>query len=456
MNSKIRFSAKMIKTSSFNTVQCCTSHLFWGLLSLTMKSYPEHTFVLKCLLQIENKLGWGSSEEWHSDVFVELGETVFNSTGVQLSPTTLKRVWGKIEYNSAPSISTLNALSQFAGYENWRDFKLKSNVKKPSWLQRKITPNLGVIITSAAIMTVIFVSLYSMMGAKDVSLIEDYSKITFSSQVLTNDLPNSVVFDFDLNNIKSESLYIQQSWDKSKTIKLKEDQQQATGIYYFPGYFRSKLLVDGQIIREHDLFIPTHGWVGTVDYDPIPKYIDEKRLFSSGLSLPKSIVEEIQKNKEPLRTTFHWVKDYGEVSGDDLVLNTSVQNILSERWAVCQDLRIVLLGTEGALIIPFSLPGCVSNLGLMLNEESYRGKEHDLSAFGVDLSKEKAIEIRIKEKQVTVSIEAKEVYTGRYKESIGNFVGIRYRFLGSGTVHRIKLTDASEEIELINEEFSSH
>lgn len=420
-----------------------------------MKSYPEHSIVRKCLLQIEEKLGWGSSKSWHSDVFIELSEIVLNRTGVQLSPTTLKRVWGKIEYNSAPSISTLNALSQFAGYENWRDFKLKLNVKRPSWIERKITPNLGVIMTSAAIMTVVFVSLYSMIGAKDLNLNEDYSKITFSSHVLTNDLPNSVVFDFDLNGIKSENLFIQQFWDKTKTIKLKEDQQQATGIYYFPGYFRSKLLIDGEIIKEHDLFIPTNGWVGTVDYDPIPKYIDEKQLFSSGLSLPKSIVEEVQENNEPLRTTFHWVKDYGEVSGDDLVITSSVQNTISEKWAVCQDLRIVVLGSEGALIIPFSLPGCVSNLGLMLNEVSYRGKEHDLSAFGVDLSEEKAIEIRIKEKQVSVSIEAKEVYTGQYKESIGNFVGIRYRFLGSGAVHRIKLTDTSEEIELINEEFSS-
>jgi len=420
-----------------------------------MKSYPEQQLVQKCLLQIEEKLGWGSSEQWHNDVFIELSERVLNQTRVQLSPTTLKRVWGKIEYNSAPSISTLNALSQFAGYLNWRDFKNKSNVKEPSWIERKISPNLRVIVTSAAILTVVFVSLYSMIGAQEAVINKDYSNVTFSSRVLTNDLPNSVVFDFNLKGIQSESLYIQQFWDKTKTIKLKEDQHQATGIYYFPGYFRSKLLVDGQIIKEHDLFISTNDWVGTVDYKPVPKYIDEKQLLSEGLSMPSGVIEEIRDSEEPLISTFHLVRDFGTVSGDYLKVSSVVRNTLSEKWAVCQNLRIVILGTEGALVIPFSLPGCVSNLGLMLNEVSYNGKEHDLSAFGVDLSEDKLIDIQIINKQVRVFIDSEEIYSGQYQESIGNFVGVRYRFLGAGAVQEIKATHSSEEIEIMNEVFGA-
>lgn len=420
-----------------------------------MKSYPEHQLVQKCLRQIEEQLGWGASEQWHNDVFIELSERVLNQTRVQLSSTTLKRVWGKIEYNSAPSISTLNALSQFAGYINWRDYKNKSNVKKPSWIERKITPNLRVIVTSAAIMTVVFVSLYSMIGVQDSDLNKDYSNVTFSSRVLTNELPNSVVFDFNLKDIRSESLYIQQSWDKTKTIKLKENQQQATGIYYIPGYFRSKLLVDGQIIREHDLFISTNDWIGTVDYKPVPKYIGENQLYSAGLSMPTSIIEELRDSEEPLTTTFHLVQDFGAVSGDDLQINSIVRNTLSEKWAVCQNLRIVILGTEGALVIPFSLPGCVSNLRLMLNDVSINGKEHDLSAFGVDLSEDTSIDIHIIDKQVQIAINSEEIYTGEYQESIGKFVGIRYRFLGAGAVKKIKATHTSEEKLFIEKDFTN-
>ncbi|MEM7084909.1 MAG: hypothetical protein AAF489_01925 [Bacteroidota bacterium] len=409
----------------------------------------------KCLLQIEEQLGWGASQQWHNDVFIELSERVLHQTRVQLSPTTLKRVWGKIEYNSAPSISTLNALSRFAGYANWRDFKNKSNVKKPSWLERKITPNLGVIVTSAAILTVVFVSLYSMVGVQEAGIAKDYSSVTFSSRVLTDDLPNSVVFDFNLNGIQSDSLYIQQFWDKTKTIKLKKDQEQATGIYYFPGYFRSKLLVDGEIVKEHDLFISTKDWVGTVDYRPVPKYIQGEQLFSDGLSMPASVIKEISNSDTPLISTFHLVQDFGAVSDDNLQIRSVVRNTLSEKWAVCQNLRIVILGTEGALIIPFSTPGCVSNLGLMLNEVSFNGKEHDLSAFGVDLSENTHLDIEIKNKKVAVLINSEEIYAGQYQESIGNFVGIRYRFLGAGAVEEIKVTHSSEAKEIINESFNT-
>jgi len=95
-----------------------------------MNKYPEYKLVQKCLHQIEDKLGWGSSTAWHNDVFIELSEIIQDSTSILLSPTTLKRVWGKINYASVPSISTLNTLSQFAGYLNWRDFKNKSKTKK--------------------------------------------------------------------------------------------------------------------------------------------------------------------------------------------------------------------------------------------------------------------------------------------------------------------------------------
>ena len=420
-----------------------------------MNSYHEHPLIKKCLLQIEEKLGWGPSEQWHNDIFIELSDRVLHKTRVQLSPTTLKRVWGKIEYKSAPSISTLNALSQFAGYVNWRDFKNKSNVKKPSWIERKVNPNLRIIVTTVAVLTVVFISFYAMIGTKSSDLVKDYSNITFSSRVLTNDLPNTVVIDYDLKGIQSESLNIQQSWDKTKTIKIKEDQQQATGIYYFPGYFRSKLLVDGQIIKEHDLFISTNDWVGTVDYKPVPKYIDEKQLFSAGLSMPRAVMDEIKNNPEPLTTTFHLVEDFGAVSGDNLKISSVVRNTLSEKWAVCQNLRIVVLGTEGAVVIPFSLSGCVSNLNLMLNEVSYNVKEHDLSAFGVDMSEDKLIDIQIIDKQVRVSINTEEIYSGKYQETIGNFVGIRYRFLGAGSLQKIIATNASEEIVLIHEDFST-
>ncbi|WP_024770128.1 hypothetical protein [Aquimarina macrocephali] len=420
-----------------------------------MNTYPEHKLVKKCLLEIEEKLKWGNSDQWHNDVFIELSESIQQNTGILLSPTTLKRVWGKVNYKSAPSISTLNTLSQFAGYANWRDFKNKNDVKKPSWVEKKITHNLGVIMVSASIMTVVFISFYSMIGAKNDTITDtDFSKITFSSRPITEGLPNSVVFDFDLNTIKSDSIYIQQFWDVTKTIKIRPEQKKATGIYYFPGYFGAKLLVDGKIIKEHDLFITSNSWMSTIDYKPIPKYVANTDLLRDRLSFSNIILNEIKSTIEPVVSTFHLVKDFGDVSGDNIRIKTSVRNLYREKWAVCQKLRIVILGTNGALIVPFSIPGCVSDINVMLNDVYLRGKEHDLSAFGVDFSDFRAIDINIKEKKVAVFIDDKEIYSRQYNKSIGKFVGIRYRFLGAGEVSYLNITEDPDEKTIINHDFN--
>ena len=188
-----------------------------------MNTYPEYKLVQKCLRRIETQLGWGDAATWHNDVFIELSEKIQQQTQVLLSPTTLKRVWGKVAYKNAPSISTLNTLAQFAGFLNWRDFKNHQSHQKPSFFTRRISPNLGVIMGSAAFMTLLFISFYSLTGKSEV-LKPDYSKIEFSSRPITSGLPNSVVFDFDLEGVTSDSLLIQQYWDPTKSIKIRKDQ----------------------------------------------------------------------------------------------------------------------------------------------------------------------------------------------------------------------------------------
>ncbi|WP_396589833.1 hypothetical protein [Allomuricauda sp. R78024] len=420
-----------------------------------MKLYPEHKLVKVCLRQIEDKLGWGNAAQWHNEVFIELSETIEKETHVLLSPTTLKRVWGRVNYENAPSISTLNALSQFAGYLNWRDFKNKVDSKNPSWIERKITPNARIIVVSASVLTLVFISLFSMIGIGNKNATIDSSQIKFSSYPIAEGIPNSVVFDFDLNGVKSDSIYIQQFWDRTKTIKIKPGQKQATGIYYYPGYFRAKLLIDGKKIKQHDLFIKSNGWLGTVDYQPIPKYIKEVRQTSNKLSLPSDIIDEIVRSEEPLVSSFHYVKNFEKVSGDNFVLNTTIKNVYRDKWAVCQHASIVIMGTKSSLIIPFSIPGCASELGIMLSETYLNGKEHDLSELGLALTTFKNIKIKVREKHLTLFAENEEIFSKAYHESIGDIAGIRYHFLGAGEVKSIQLTDISKEIILIDENFGS-
>ena len=79
--------------------------------------------------------GWGDSDEWTNQDFVNLSEKIQERTGVALSHVTLKRVWGKIKYNSLPNTHTLDTLVQFLGYENWRAFKSQNDNGKAAKAQ---------------------------------------------------------------------------------------------------------------------------------------------------------------------------------------------------------------------------------------------------------------------------------------------------------------------------------
>src|ERR1700744_5435274 len=84
--------------------------------------------------QIENDMGWGNPDDWTNHDFVALSEKIRERTGIAISHVTLKRIWGKVKYESLPNTHTLDTLVRFLGFENWRDFKSQNGngVAKPA------------------------------------------------------------------------------------------------------------------------------------------------------------------------------------------------------------------------------------------------------------------------------------------------------------------------------------
>ena len=74
----------------------------------------------------EEKTGWGDSDLWDNQDFLELSAMIFERTGIALSHVTLKRIWGKVRYESLPSTNTMNTIVQFLGYDNWREFRVRN------------------------------------------------------------------------------------------------------------------------------------------------------------------------------------------------------------------------------------------------------------------------------------------------------------------------------------------
>jgi hypothetical protein len=312
--------------------------------------------------------------------------------------------------------------------------------RKKFLLQHKVWPVTAAGVVIAGILA------FTFLSGKSVKPLKNENEIVFTSKPLADGLPNSVVFNVDLKGNTPNHIVIQQSWDSTKTVVLQTGQKEATGIYYLPGYFRAKLILDGKIIKEHDLFIRSDNWMATIDHQPIPTYIKkDDLLLKDEMTVSENVLKEIKTITKPTWLTFHLVKPFDGLQSDNFTLESSIKNTFSEGPAVCRTARIFVLCSKGAFIIPFTIPGCIGDINLKANDHYLDGRSNDLSSFSTDLSDWANVKVEVKNRVMKIFLNDKLVRQETYKEDAGEVVGIRFSFLGSGAVKNIKLLNGKEE-----------
>ncbi|HNP06828.1 MAG TPA: hypothetical protein PKN99_04345, partial [Cyclobacteriaceae bacterium] len=257
-----------------------------------MELETDNQLINSCLRKIEDRLGWGGSNNWSTQEFESLSQKIQEATGIALSVATLKRLWGKVQYTSRPNVTTLNALAQYLGHENWQVFKQKiliegnnghAIINPPNPF---IKPGRGKLPTFLAstigVLIIGVLAFYFYPNSK--SKLVDPAKFQFSSKkVVDEGVPNTVVFDYDASAASPEdSVFIQQSWDKRLSTRVDKDQRQHTSIYYHPGFFEAKLRINQIVVKKHNLFITTKGWTSMIETKPVPVYFREEDVNTNG------------------------------------------------------------------------------------------------------------------------------------------------------------------------------
>ena len=403
---------------------------------------------------VEEKLNWGNSADWRHHDFETLSEKIFAETGVMLSSTTLKRIWGKLKYDSIPNSNTLNALAAFIGHENWIAFKAKAypshttESEPTQYTTKKHNSSKKAPLKWAAIslfvIAFIILALGIQRGKRNFSAAE-LSNITFTSTPVSQGIPNTVVFKYDVSHLGTDDVMIQQSWDKRLQFDIDADRHEVTSTYYFPGYFRAKLLVEGQIVKEHDLYIKSDGWLATLNTKPQPRYfLEEELIDKKWLGIKEDIVLEAQSKaaEPPVVVGFHYVDDFGDLQSDHFTMEASFKNTYDKGDGVCQFSKIVVLCTDGAFLIPFSIPGCTGDIRLVFNDVVQLGKENDLTAFGCDFSDWQDFKLEVEDREVTMSLNGQPIHSLTYQENAGRVVGFRFLFAGNGEVDNVRLLGA--------------
>jgi hypothetical protein len=142
---------------------------------------------------VEKSLDWGEGSSWSDHDFEKLGELIFQKTGTLLSITTLKRIWGRVKYNSSPTIATLNTMARFAGSEDWRTYKKTSPIN-PICHKQPLTPvgakqKKYVIATLAAALVIVALGVLAAWNTNPKKIIKANLNgvVKFSSRKVTDD-----------------------------------------------------------------------------------------------------------------------------------------------------------------------------------------------------------------------------------------------------------------------------
>ena len=412
--------------------------------------YTELILLLKS--HFEKATGWGDSSNWTNQDFIKLSELLKENTGATLSHVTLKRIWGKVKYDSLPNTYTLNALARFIGFDDWRAF-ISENQKNAETLTSTPAKEEGKTSTSnkkpspvflMVILLGITIAIVIVLAAKHY-FEQTGVNYSFNSKVIVaSGLPNSVVFNYDASAAPVDSVFIQQSWDKKRQVKVSKNSHYHTSVYYFPDFYQAKLIVNNKIVKEHELLIKSNGWLPLVAQQPVPVYFTPNDAIKNGkmeISKASLAAKNIAMQPNPPKIWYTNVADFGDINSDDFTFETSLRSDFSEGSAACSQTRIYLLCKGTVIWIPLCAKGCISAIDLYFTKFYASGSENDLSAFGVDFAKFVKVKIMAKNGKAQIFINDHLAYTVPKYIIRSRIIGIAYRFEGTGAVDYARLSN---------------
>jgi hypothetical protein len=426
-----------------------------------------------CLHIIEQELNWGDSAQWGNYDFNKLSDIIQTKTGVLLSVTTLKRLWGKLKYESLPSVTTLNTLARFMDYTDWRQFSQRNNsgveishsnkaqsfeaqqqvesrgqdrieqvsVKNTHEIFRPRKRRHVQRFTIAGLLAfLVIIGLVSLTTRKKptIPFAPDATEFEFNADKIVGEgVPNSVVFTYDASAAATDSVYIVQTWDISRKTLVSRTGTSHSAIYYYPGYFRTKLIVDGKVVKAQNLQITSGGWLCLAEQEPVPLYfkkeqylkedrveVDTNALKTFGLSL----------HPKPPRIRFFNQGDMGELMNDNFVFETKLKNEFNDGAGVCQNVQVLIQCKDDIIIIPLSSPACVGDLRLYAAGKGVQSKEADLSKFGCNLNEWTKLKVVTKDAKMTFYVNDVQAFSFKFPNPPTGIVGVQYRFNGPGAV----------------------
>lgn len=407
---------------------------------------------------IASASGLGHTSKWVQKDYDFLVFFIEDKTGVRLSLSTIKRIW-RNEYNRLPHISTLDTLSRLAYEKDW--LSLKKQWLEEGYQSRPAIKNgkdekrnpILYIIAILFLVLMVTIGLSLVINDRDKVSLQDKEAVAFSyKKSVDGKIPNTVVFTYNIESVKADRFFLQQSWDESRRVEIYKGNTQKTDIYYIPGYFTARLLADEEVIKEIPIHITYDDWF-IAARQPLSeirafdkKYWSDEKYLGIGEAALKSKKIDLDQN---FQLAFYYVKEFG-LDGDNFAYTTRFK--MDPVDAIpCPDISLHIQGEKGYYWIMFGNKGCESELSTELSETLHYGKNQDLTMFGTDMYQWQQVDITVVDKKVGLKLNGEIIFSSAYNLPIGAIKEISYFFSGIGMIDNVALKDANGTIKFVDD-----
>jgi hypothetical protein len=398
----------------------------------------EQEIVRRCLEDICRANGFDAGHVMTQRNLEMLSDAIMAKTSVLLSVSTLKRLLHG-EFSRTPQQTTLNTISGYLGFESWQQYKdsiAESRTGKNSKEVTVAAPRDTAVDTSPVInwnriaVSFFIVVIIAFLGFAKRAPGPRYERAAFSATKTTeNEIPNTVVFNYDVEHVSADSFFIQQSWDRNRRVKVQKNKHVLTDIYYEPGYHLAKLIANDSVIRTFDVSIPTDKWVyyakEKLDLG-LPAYItvaDERKGY---LGIDKEdAVRSLVNVAEPRTYILSYFPSVFGGSSDNFIMKCRAR-VIDVRNNACPYLMYEVYSQHRFMFFRSASRGCANEIVAGFGDLILNGRNMDLSALATDVRQWQDIEFSVRNKRVNIRVNGVDRFSAEYHASPGVLTGLGF------------------------------
>lgn len=431
-----------------------------------------------CCRYVGEKYGNPAITEWTNRDYVRLSSILSHKTGTQISPNTLKRIFGKLKTPERyyPQKATRDALARYAGYTDWENFLLQhprpvrqeeketeKQVQADSSLQTTLPKEPKKAFVSKWWMAVLLAAIVAVIWwqwpqqASVPAIRPGDAMLTCNNPEGEN--PHSAVFKLQVPpGFSGDTAGFTINFGDGRPEKPILPNVLLTHYYEIPGRYHAIVKYRAVALDTVAVYLKTTGWTATVTIprDTTRVYpVITGTLFKNGKMLvsPSEVFHAGVDTNRTFFVNFVNTKPLN-ISGDNFELMADVTTSPARAGVRCSQVIASIFGQQADHTVFIIKPGCASWINLQFSEVRKRGEVDDLRSLCADFTGGGIFKLQVKDQQVKVWVNDKKVYEIAYQLPVGKIYGVNISFAGIGSVKKLLLKDLATG-EVFNDGFSA-